>query len=327
MGIKLRTYGKGRVLGQATIDVSVVIPSTGRDSLARAIESVRRQDFQGRIEVVVVFDLSEASTPLEKVGSARGADKVLFTGGGRKGGFARNLGVERSCGTWVAFLDDDDEWFPSKIREQVRVATNETSLGRRAVVGCRVEQVSESFDSKRVVTGIPAKLVKPSDKIENYLFVDRRPGARRASFFTSTVLASRSLCQEVRWDESLARHQDWDWLVRASRVEGTTFVQLEEVLVSIHLGSQGSISAGSDWQGSLAWATRLLRPIDKRVYVDFLAAQTLRYALQKRDWSGVRSVLSHIADSKALPGVGPTAIGIAGVVPRASLQWLMQKIR
>ncbi|MEV7663031.1 glycosyltransferase family A protein [Paenarthrobacter sp. NPDC089316] len=304
-----------------------MIPSTGRDSLGRAIESVRGQDFQGHIELVVVFDLNEASTPVETVESARGADKVLFTGGGRKGGFARNLGVERSSGTWVAFLDDDDEWFPSKITEQVRVATHEESMGRRAIVGCRVEQVSGSFDSRHVVSGIPAKLVKPNDRIENYLFVDRRPGAKRASFFTSTVLASRRLCQEVRWDESLARHQDWDWLVRASRVAGTTFVQLEGVLVSIHLGSQGSISAGADWQGSLAWATRLLRPLDKRVYVDFLAAQTLRYALQKRDWSGVRSVLSHIVGTRSLPGVGPIAIGIAGVVPRASLQWLMQKIR
>lgn len=314
-------------MGQTAIDVSVVIPSTGRDSLTRAIESVRKQDFTGEIELVVVFDLNESLTATETLRFAEGADRILFTGGQRKGGFARNLGVQNSSGAWVAFLDDDDEWYPSKLREQVRVATEEETLGRRAVVGCRVEQVSGSLDSRRVVSGIPAKIVRPSDRIENYLFVRRRPGAKRASFFTSTVLASRRLCQEVSWDDSLTRHQDWDWLVRASRAANTSFVQLEDVLVSIHLGSQGSISAGADWQSSLNWATRMLRPLDKRVYVDFLAAQTLRYALQKRDWHGVCSVLSHIVRSKCVPNAGPITIGFAGAIPRASLQWLMQKIR
>lgn len=36
---------------------------------------------------------------------------------------ARNLGMEKSAGTWIAFLDADDLWLPSKLEAQCRAAT------------------------------------------------------------------------------------------------------------------------------------------------------------------------------------------------------------
>lgn len=314
-------------MGKSAVDISVVIPSTGRPTLSQAITSVRSQDFDGVVEVVVVFDLDPKKTDPEVVQLAADADVVAFTGGQRKGGFARNLGVKRSEGEWIAFLDDDDVWLPSKISQQLQLAESEASHGRRPIVGCRVEQVSQGTGSSEVVSGIPANLITAGERIEEYLFVKRRPGAKRASFFTSTVLAARSICEEVPWDETLVRHQDWDWLVRASKAETVSVIQAKDVLVSIHLGSQGSISAGADWVSSLAWADRLLRPLGARVYVDFITAQTLRYAFQKRDIKGVQLVLTRVLRSRCLPSAGPAVIGLAGAIPRSSLQWLMRKIR
>ncbi|WP_411837654.1 glycosyltransferase [Paenarthrobacter ureafaciens] len=304
-----------------------MIPSTGRATLSQAIESAKSQNFSGILEVVVVFDLDPEKTSPEVERLAADADAVVFTGGGRKGGFARNLGVRHSNGDWIAFLDDDDTWHPLKITRQLQLAEAKASRGKRAIVGCRVQQVSQTSGPANIVSGIPAKLIGSGDRIEDYLFARRRPGAKRASFFTSTVFAARSICEEIAWDETLARHQDWDWLVRASKAKSVSVVQAEDVLVSIHVGSQGSISAGADWASSLAWADRLLRPLGPRVYVDFISAQTLRYALQKRDLTGIRLVLKRMLQSRCVPSIGPAAIGLAGAIPRKSLQWLMRKIR
>ena len=35
------------------------------------------------------------------------------------GSDARNRGVDAAAGEWIAFLDDDDEWFPGKLQAQL----------------------------------------------------------------------------------------------------------------------------------------------------------------------------------------------------------------
>jgi glycosyltransferase involved in cell wall biosynthesis len=285
------------------------------------------QDYQGSLEVVVVFDLDAQNTPNEVVRLAERADVVEFTGGQRRGGYARNHGVARSSGQWIAFLDDDDEWHPNKLRLQMAAALDQKAIGWTPVVGSRVKQIVTRGHEQHVMPGIPARLIQPRDRIEDYLFVGRRPGAKRASFFTSTILVERAVCDLVQWDASLVRHQDWDWLIRASQIPNLKFSQVEEDLVSYYVGSHGSISAGAAWEDSFEWARKELAPISPRVYVDFLAAQTLRYALQKRDWAGVRSVVAGIRHSRQLPNLGPIAIGMAGLLPRTTLENLMRKIR
>jgi glycosyltransferase involved in cell wall biosynthesis len=92
--------------------VTVVIPTTGRPELTRAIASVRTQDYRGSIEIIVVGDLPDGSLPHELT---LGATSVIYTGGNRRGGAARNLGVKSAALEYIAFLDDDDEWEPGKL--------------------------------------------------------------------------------------------------------------------------------------------------------------------------------------------------------------------
>jgi glycosyltransferase involved in cell wall biosynthesis len=101
--------------------VSVVIPTHGRpEFLRRAVGSVLDQEYTGRIEALVVFDDCK---PVD-VPEPSSADRaVVLLGNDRMPGplGARNAGILAAKGDILAFLDDDDEWVPSKLARQVEV--------------------------------------------------------------------------------------------------------------------------------------------------------------------------------------------------------------
>lgn len=294
--------------------VSVVIPTIGRPELIRALRSVRAQSSVGTVEIIVVNDAAPGG---ELDGEVVGlADHVLRTSGKVGGSRARNLGIRAATGTYVALLDDDDEWLPRKLSLQVALLQSLPDPARAVVAG---RQLYVNPRTGEVSDPGPRKLITPGERIEHYLFRRRPPSLARPSMYTSSLLCSRQLAVRIPWDESLARHQDWDWLIRLGRIPGSSFAQTAEPIVRIQLGSALSISAGTDWRSSLAWADRVLRR-DPAVYVDFLAGQALRYALTARSWEGIRKITASILKAGRLPSVGPAVVGAAGILPRKTFE-------
>lgn len=97
--------------------------------LGEALESVMRQDIDAEIEVLVVDDHSADGT-CEWV-RARYPDFDCIRLDRNEGNYAaRNAGLKRASGTYIAFLDDDDLWEESYLRTQVSLLESE---GRRAL--------------------------------------------------------------------------------------------------------------------------------------------------------------------------------------------------
>jgi glycosyltransferase involved in cell wall biosynthesis len=102
--------------------VSVVIPTHNRpEMLAEAVASVRMQTFTD-YEIIVVSngendDMRRAS---RKVAAAHDSAYSELDDGNVC--CARNTGVERANGEWIAFLDDDDLWLANKLERQVTEA-------------------------------------------------------------------------------------------------------------------------------------------------------------------------------------------------------------
>ena len=95
--------------------VSVVIPTYNRACLlGRAIQCVLNQSFQD-IEVIVVDDASQDNSAdiVNSLDDSR--IKYLRHEKNRGGSSARNTGIKAARGEYIAFLDDDDEWMPTKI--------------------------------------------------------------------------------------------------------------------------------------------------------------------------------------------------------------------
>lgn len=101
--------------------VSVIVPTCNRATLlAQALDSVFAQKGLGTefdMDVVVVDDASTDATGdvVARHPSARHIRLATNQGVGH----ARNVGIEESTGTFVAFLDDDDLWLPEKLSLQV----------------------------------------------------------------------------------------------------------------------------------------------------------------------------------------------------------------
>lgn len=115
-----------RASAQQAPAISVICPVyNGELYLEETLASVMAQDFHS-FELLIVNDGSTDSTP-EIIGQfvARypGHIKALTHSGGRNRGLcaSRNLGVRHGKGDFYAFIDADDRWRPSKLREQLAV--------------------------------------------------------------------------------------------------------------------------------------------------------------------------------------------------------------
>jgi len=98
--------------------VSCIIPTYNRASfLPQAIDSVLAQDYEG-IELLVIDDGSTDHTFSILKGYGQ---RIRAFRQSRKGvSAARNLGLEKSAGEYIAYLDSDDVWLPRKISIQAR---------------------------------------------------------------------------------------------------------------------------------------------------------------------------------------------------------------
>ncbi|MHB9146740.1 MAG: glycosyltransferase family 2 protein [Symbiobacteriia bacterium] len=100
--------------------VSVVMPAYNAERyIQQAISSVLRQTFPD-LELIIVDDGSTDST-LQLSEEASRRDRRVIVRAVQHLGVegARNLGIEIASGDWVAFLDSDDYWLPTKLEAQL----------------------------------------------------------------------------------------------------------------------------------------------------------------------------------------------------------------
>jgi glycosyltransferase involved in cell wall biosynthesis len=92
---------------------SVIIPTIGRDTLPRAVQSVLDQAFDPAcFEVIVVND---SGGPLPAAPCLELASVRLLHNNRRERSFARNSGAAAARGTYLYFLDDDDWLLPGAL--------------------------------------------------------------------------------------------------------------------------------------------------------------------------------------------------------------------
>jgi len=211
--------------------VSVIIPTRNRpDFLRGALLSVLSQTYQN-FEIIVVDDASTDNTS-EIVAAFNDERITLLRHDTNKGGSAaRNTGILASKCDYIAFLDDDDEWFPEKLAKQMHIL-----LASPPEVGC-------------VYTGYVDVSSSSGETIGEYLPTKRGDLSKDLSAANcvgsaSSVLLKRECFKNIGlFDESLPCSQDYDLWIRISNE--FLFECVPEALFKYHI-HENKISTNLD---------------------------------------------------------------------------------
>lgn len=205
--------------------VSVVIPTHNRaECLPCAITSALNQTFQD-FEIIVVDDASQDNTT--RVVESFNDQRIQYlrhetTQGAAK---ARNAGILRAKGKYIAFLDDDDEWLPEKLKMQVDILeTSPSTLGGVYTGSLDVQQS----------TGEIVRQLTPSKrgKIFDEMLIQNWIGP------TSTVMLKRECFEKVGlFDMNISFAEDYDMWIRVSKEYD--FEYIKQPLVKFHYHENG----------------------------------------------------------------------------------------
>jgi glycosyltransferase involved in cell wall biosynthesis len=188
--------------------VDIIIPTYNRARLLKsAIASVIDQTYID-LKIIVIDDASQDDTRDVVFSFNDPRLKYLRHGINRGEAAARNTGVAGSQSEYVAFLDDDDRWFPNKIQRQVELMEK----------------------SSPFVAGVYSGWV--AVKMENGQIISKRVPKHRGEIYSqmaggnvigtpSTVLLRRKCLEEVGpFDESIPYGLDYDmWIRLAEKFE------------------------------------------------------------------------------------------------------------
>jgi hypothetical protein len=116
--------------------------------------------------------------------------------------------------------------------------------------------------------------------VAEYLFRRTSIAYGEGLLHTSTLICDRALVEKEPWDQSLPRHQDWDWVLRVSMRPDVVFRMSPEVLVRVAAADVRSISMSHDWQASLRWVEQRTHQLTAREVGDFLLCHTAPIAVR-----------------------------------------------
>jgi len=200
--------------------VSVVVPAyNGEQFIGECIQSVLDQDFRD-FELIVVDDGSKDATSeiVEKFVQEDSRVRLVHHEGRVNLGVSksRNLGVKKSSGEWIAFLDADDQYLPKKLSQQVALmeANKNLVLSHTGILyGETLENASprNSWNDH-------------AEKLGQYIFNERKDFLQRNPICLSTTMVKRN----VLLDLDLAYPQ---------------MFQLEDWVMCILLSTKGSFLA------------------------------------------------------------------------------------
>lgn len=201
-------------------DVSVVIPTRSR---CRRLEIAVRSALAQRdvdLEILIVDDGSRDAT--ERMVTSISDPRIRFVKRAVSGGVsaARNTGIAEASARWIAFLDDDDVWAPTKLTRQLEVMA---SSGRMWSYTGEVMVDGEL----RIFAGGPPP---PPDEVVRLLEHHNSVPAGASS----VVVHADALSAAGPFDPELTSSEDWDMWIRLGRAEAPDWVCSPLVAVSYH---------------------------------------------------------------------------------------------
>jgi glycosyltransferase involved in cell wall biosynthesis len=193
--------------------VSVIIPTFNRpDLLKRSIESVLQQTWPD-FEILVINDGGADVSNILKI---PGQEKIrYFNLPENKGrGHARNFAINNSSGKYLAYLDDDDLFYPGHLEKLVNFLENNRQY--KAVYAGAMLTKLEIVNGAYVETGKTPFLTEKFD-YDSLLVI--------GNIALLSVIHHKSCIEATGlFDETLSCNEDWDFWIRLGKKFGFAVV-------------------------------------------------------------------------------------------------------
>ena len=187
--------------------ISVIIPTYNRlELLERAVQSVYAQTFKD-YEIIVANDAGNSvESLLRKLDANQGYIKIVNAAQKSGVSAARNLALSLAQGKYIAYLDDDDYYYP----EHLELLYNYLEENNEKVVYSDSLCAIQEYQNNTWVT-IEKKVQFNNEFNSDQLLV--------ANYIPILNLMHAQECLEKSgiFDETLSTHEDWDLWIRLSR--------------------------------------------------------------------------------------------------------------
>lgn len=228
--------------------VSVVIPSyNSAHHITETLESVFNQTYQPR-EIIVVDDGSTDGTRsmLEKY-----RDRIIYVYQKNAGEpAARNTGIRRASGDFIAFLDADDLWLPNKLELQMDYFEKRPEV---ALVYTDMKQFDENGITHESIKEW-LKMSPPSGYVFPQLFAE-------TLFGSGTVVFRKSCVEKVGFfDETFFVGSDYEMWLRMARYFKFGYVD-EPLMMYRHHASMATRGLGRSLQNGVPWEGKVINKI------------------------------------------------------------------
>lgn len=203
--------------------VSVIVPTKNRSALLReAVSSISYQSYSN-IEVIIVDDNSVDQTRQVAEEFVCKCNVKYIRSACNKSTAARNIGLRHATGEYIAYLDDDNLWFPTFISSAISY-----------------------FEHNKNIDFIYGVLVL-DDNPENedlYIFQQYNENKLRMyNYIDTNVIVHRSTLLKVKdpWDENLNRLGDWDFVLSHTSRDNTAAISVLAAYYRTHAEHRNTI--------------------------------------------------------------------------------------
>ncbi len=213
--------------------VSVIIPTYNRaEFLGGAVRSVIKQEYDN-IEIIIVDDMSTDNTESVVESLMTIFPSIVYCENDHNKGpsGARNTGIIKSSGEYIAFLDSDDIWLEGHLTNGLKVFDKNPEIdvifGNFSVVDLHNDKHRYNFfDQKKILFTLNSVQIAPNIRIlQDNLF---EALIQENFFHFGSSIIRKSSTNGVLLDESIMFAEDRDFAIRLYKEVNATFAYCED---------------------------------------------------------------------------------------------------
>lgn len=222
--------------------ISIVIPLYNSEKfIEETIDSVLKQTYK-RFEVLIINDRSSDNSVIliDKMVGNDTRFTIIHLQKNQGVANARNVGIEKAKGEYIAFLDSDDVWDNDKLEKQVEFMLSNNSI----MSCCAYRQIDEESDV------IKEKISNNTSVIDYHKLIVKNPIA------CFTVMIKSDIAKQIKMKN--IKHEDFVyWLDVIKKIE---HIEFYDYVAGSYRKRRGSIS--DDKKKAAKWRWNVYRNVE-----------------------------------------------------------------